>query len=132
MRRVVVGAHTRAKTPSAALADSPETQRSAMHGAVVVAWPRTGAYTRKRVEAFCPERLPVTRESAAMHVEVFDAVRDRRIDGRDARGVILRAAEAAPPGQLQEAIDALVAEILCMTARDSAPLPRSTPHETEP
>jgi hypothetical protein len=79
---------------------------------VVVAWPRTGEHTRKRVEALRPETLPAVRETFALYAEEYDAIRDRTLDGVDARVALLRAAEAAQRGQVQEAVDALVSELL--------------------
>jgi hypothetical protein len=84
----------------------------AMRGRVVVAWPRTGEYTRKRVEALRPEALPAVRETFALFAEEYDAIRDRTLDGVDARVALLRAAEAAQPGQVQQAVEATVCELL--------------------
>jgi hypothetical protein len=95
-----------------------------LRGAVVVAWPRTGAYRRKNVAALCPEKVPVPRESAAIHVEEWDALRDRTVDGRDARGAILRAAESAAVGGVQQAVDAVIARILCSSIPRRHPQPR--------
>jgi hypothetical protein len=83
-----------------------------MRGAVVVAWPRTGPCTRKRIDALRPVTLPAVRESAAIHTEQWDAVRDRTFDGHDARGAILRAAESAPAGHVQAAVDVLMTQLL--------------------
>lgn len=80
-----------------------------MHGAKIVTWDHGMS---EEAEALVPKAKAETRELAVIHSEEWDASRDLCIDGRDARIVILRAAEDAEEGRLQEAIDAEVNRIL--------------------
>jgi hypothetical protein len=75
-----------------------------MKGAVIVAWPRQGPFTRKRLQERHPEERPPSREETVMHDEEWDALR-RLPDGPLA---VLRAAELAPLGH----VDAAVREVL--------------------
>lgn len=97
--------------------DAPEAHLLAeyvrdMRRAVIVAWPRTGEYTRKRLDERHPEDKPATRETASGYSEEWDELRRRELDGLDGRLVLLRAAEAAPPGQLQATVDDAISRLL--------------------
>ncbi|HEX3063392.1 MAG TPA: hypothetical protein VHP55_11980 [Usitatibacter sp.] len=82
----------------------------AMRGARIVTWSHG---MREEAEALAPKEDLVERECATLHAEEWDAVRDRRTeDGRDARAAILRAAENAPPGEVDGAVRGLVDELL--------------------
>lgn len=79
-----------------------------MRGAVVVAWPRTGEFTRRKVDERHPEQRPELRESTTMHDEEWDAL--RRVP--DARARVLEAAERATHGSLDEVVRGVVDELL--------------------
>ena len=81
-----------------------------MLGARVVTW---GDGLKARAKRLAPKPAIIERERATLHAEEFDAVRDLRTDdGRDARAALLRVAELAEPGQVDQAVRAFIAMLL--------------------
>jgi hypothetical protein len=86
-----------------------------MLGARVVTW---GDGLKARAKRLAPKPTIIERERATLHAEEFDAVRDLQTDdGRDARVALLRVAELAPPGQVDQAVRAFVDELLARRPR---------------
>jgi len=88
-----------------------------MRAARIVEWPRTGEYTRKKLDERHPEKKPAERESAFMHDEEWDAL--RRIP--QGRAAVLRAAELAQPGHVDEAVRDTLDELLRGVQRRRGP-----------
>jgi hypothetical protein len=82
-----------------------------MHGAKIVTWSKG---QKKRAEALAAKPLDVVeRERASLYAEEWDAVRNLTTeDGHDARTAILRVAESAEVGQVDQDVRAYVDELL--------------------
>jgi hypothetical protein len=81
-----------------------------MHGAKIVTWSRG---MKRRAEELSPEVLAAERESAQVHSEAWDRLRDRQTEtGVDARAALLTTAEQADPGHVQGAVDAFIDDLL--------------------
>jgi hypothetical protein len=88
-----------------------------MRCAVIVAWPRRGDYTRKKLSERHPEEKPPAREESSMHDEEWDALR-RVPEGRLA---VLRAAELAEAGSVDKDVREVLDELLAEHGRRGPP-----------
>jgi hypothetical protein len=94
-----------------------------MRAAVIVAWPRRGEFTRKKLDARHPEDKPAVREESVMHGEEWDAL--RRVP--EGRATLLRAAELAPAGQVDQVVREALEELLERAPpREHVPLAEAT------
>lgn len=79
-----------------------------MRAAVIVAWPRKGEFTRRKLDERHPEEKPEERETSGLHSQEWDAL--RRVP--DGRARLLEAAERAPVGTVDQAVRDILDELL--------------------